>query len=110
MKSTTLGRRKESDVNQERIGVAFLADAGQTAVTGIDDGVIGQRHELAAKRVGDLVHRAAPQIGAANASGEERVACKQTRSKHGDSSGVFRQVEAHAPGSVAGSVNDAGLE
>src|SRR5580658_7797066 len=50
-------RGKDSGGDQKWIRVAFLADAGQTAVPRIADRLVRQLHQLAAKRVRDLVHR-----------------------------------------------------
>jgi hypothetical protein len=100
----------DSGGDQKRIGVALLADAGQAAVAGVHDGVVGQLHQLAAKRVRDLVHRTAPQIGAANAASKKRVARKKARSRYGDGARVLRQIEAYTAGRVSGSVHDVGLE
>jgi aminomethyltransferase len=79
-------------------------------VAWIDDGVVGQLHQLAAQRVRDLVHRTAPQIGAANAAGKKRVAREETRGGYGDGAGVLGQIEAYAARRVSGSVHDVGLE
>ena len=100
----------ESGCDQKGIGVAFFADAGEAAVTGIDDSVVGELHEFAADGFGDLFHGAAPEIGTADAAGEERVASKKARSRNGDGASVFREIEADAAGRVAGRVHYGGLE
>lgn len=76
----------------------------------IDDGVLGELHDLAADGVRDLAHRAAPQIGAADASGEKRVSGEKAGSGHKDGAGIFRQVEADAAGRVARGMDYAGLK
>src|SRR5271168_2221980 len=98
-------RRNFLGSDQEGIGVALLAYGCQAAVAGVDDGFIGQLHDLAANRVRDLIHRAAPEIRAANAAGEESVAGEEARRGNCDSAGIFRNVEAHAAWGVAGSMN-----
>ena len=60
--------------HQEGVGMALRADGGCDAVAGVDDGVVGEFKEFGADRVHDIFHGAAPEIGAANASSEERVA------------------------------------
>jgi len=97
-------------VNQKGISVAFLADAGHGAVAGMDDGIVGQLHEFAANRVGNLIHRAAPEVGASNAAGEESVACKKPRHRYGYAAHIFRKVKAYASRSMTGRMHDAGLE
>ena len=50
--------------------MALMADGGDGTVAREDDSVVGQVHQLGAERLHDLVHRAAPQVGAADAAGE----------------------------------------
>src|SRR5580692_6050378 len=110
LQSARRRNRKHSGIDQKRICVALLADAGQTTVSWIDDRFVGQLQQLAAQRVRDLVHRTAPQIGAANAACKKRVARKKAWSGNGDRAGVLWQIEAHAARRVSGSVHDVGLE
>lgn len=95
---------------EEGIGVALVADGGGRAMAGMDYGVVGEMHEFGFQRVDDLIERAAPKIGAANAAGEERVSGKELRFGEMDFTGILGEIQADTAGSVAGSVNDVGLE
>jgi len=108
-KSTTRGE-VYSGVDQEGIGIAFLANGGQRSVPGLHDSLIGQLHQLAEKRVPDLVHRTAPQIGAANAAREKCVTCKKSGGRQGDCSRVLGKVKGDTSRRVARSVDDFGFE
>src|SRR5271157_6344107 len=66
--------------------------------------------EFGFQRVDDLIERAAPKIGAANAAGEERVSGKELRFGEMDFTGILGEIQADTAGSVAGSVNNVGLE
>jgi len=90
--------------------VAFVADGGGGAMAGVDDSVVGEMHEFGFQRVDDLIERAAPKIGAANAAGEERVSGKELRFGEMDFTGILGEIQADTAGSVAGSVNNVGLE
>ncbi len=92
------------------IGVAFVADGGDGAVAGVDDGVVGEMHEFGFQRVDNLIEGAAPEIGAANAAGEKRVSGEELGLGEMDFTGVLGEIEADTAGRVAGSVNDVGLE
>ncbi len=108
-----MGRKKlrsESGCDEERICVALFADASERAVAGVNDCIVGELHEFAAERVRDLIHGAAPEIGAADTAGEKRVASEEARRRNSDGAGVFGQIEANAAGRVAGRMNDVGFE
>jgi hypothetical protein len=77
---------------KEGVGVALVADGGGRAVAGMDDGIIGELEELGLQGIHKLIIRAAPEIGAANAAGEEGVACKELRLGELDLAGVFGEI------------------
>ena len=58
---------------EKGIGGALLADGGHAAMPGIHNRLIGQDHQLLMNRAQNLLERAAPKVGAADASGEKRV-------------------------------------
>jgi hypothetical protein len=92
------------------IGVALVADGGGGTVAGMDDGVVGELEEFGFQGIHKLIKRAAPEIGAANAAGEEGVACKELRLGELDLAGVFGEIQRDAARGVTGGVNDIGLE
>src|SRR5258708_36591972 len=61
-----------------------MADGGDGTVAGEDDGLIGKMHQLCAERLHNLVHRAAPQICAADAAGKKSVSGKKLRRENFD--------------------------
>lgn len=95
---------------EEGVGVAFVADGGGGAVAGVNDGVVRELEEFGLNGIHDLIERAAPEIGAADAAGEERVSREELRLGELDGAGVFGEIQRDAAGRVAGSVNDIGLE
>ena len=90
--------------------MALAADVGGGAVAGVDDGVVGELEEFGLQGIHDLIERAAPEIGATDAAGEERVSREELRMGELDLAGILGEIEADAAGRVAGSVNDIGLE
>lgn len=101
------------------------------------DSIIGQMHQFCAQGIHDLLHRAAPEIGASDASGEESIAGEKLRREHdvfsravrsiwflsfvrsgglsalirgSDFSSVVGEIERDATGGVPRRVNDAGFE
>jgi len=86
--------------------VAFLADGGGKAVSGMHDGVIGKSEEFADERLHDFFHRAAPQIGAADAARKERVTREKDRRCDGNFAGVGRKKKAGTARRVARGMND----
>ncbi len=95
---------------EERVGVALAADGGAGAVAGVDDGVVGKLEEFGLQGIHDLIERAAPEIGAADAAGEECVSREELRLGELDAADVLGEIQTDAAGSMAGSVNDVGLE
>ena len=95
---------------EEGVGVALVADGGAGAVAGVDDGVVGELEEFGLDGIHDLIERAAPEIGAADAAGEERVSGEELRLGELDVAGIFGEIQGDATGRVAGSVNDIGLK
>lgn len=79
-------------------------------MAGVDDGVVGKLEEFGLQGIHDLIERAAPEIGAADAAGEEGVSRKELRLGELDAAGIFGEIQGDAAGRVAGSVNDVGLE
>jgi hypothetical protein len=90
--------------------MALAADGSGGAVAGVDDGVIGELEEFGLNGIHNFIQRAAPEIGAADAAGEERVSREELRLGELNWAGIFGEIEADAAGRVAGSVNDIGLE
>ena len=85
-----------------------MADGGAGSVAGMDDGGVRELHELAFQRGEDFVEGAAPKVGAADTSREERVAGEKLRLAEGGVTAVGGQVERNAAGGVTGSVDDVG--
>ena len=77
---------------EERIGVAFVADGGGGAVAGMDYGLVGEMEQFGSEGIDNLIERAAPQIGAANAAGEERVSGKELRFGELDFAGILGEI------------------
>ncbi len=88
----------ELPFDEERVGLAFIADGGEFAMAGHDYGFIGQGQQRVVQRAQYFLHRSAREIGAADGAGEECVACDQLF--------LGREVEADAAFSVAGGVED----
>ena len=95
---------------EEGVRVALVADGRGGAVAGVDDGVIRELEEFGLNGIHDLIERAAPEIGAADAAREEGVSRKELRLAELNGAGVFGEIQRDAAGRVAGSVNDIGLE
>ena len=90
--------------------MALAADGGAGAVAGVDDGVVGKLEEFGLQGIHDLIERAAPEIGAADAAGEECVSREELRLGELDAADVLGEIQTDAARSMAGSVNDVGLE
>src|SRR5207253_951078 len=56
-----------------------LTNGGDGPMGRMDDSVVRQVHQFSAQGIHDLLHGAAPQVGAANAPGKKRVAGKELR-------------------------------
>lgn len=69
--------------------MALVADGGAGAVAGVDDGVVGELEEFGLNGIHDLIKRAAPEIGAADAASEERVSGEELRLSELDVAGIF---------------------
>src|ERR1700757_624964 len=91
---------------QKGIGVALVADGGADAMARRDDGGLGKPQEFVVKGCHHLVERAAPQVSAADTSGEKSVPSKELRAGENGVVGVGGQVERNATWCVAGSVED----
>src|SRR4029077_2586237 len=76
----------------------------------INNGVIGKVQELLEQPVHHLFHRSSPQIGSANASGKQRVACKKLRRCDNHLSGIRRQKETRTAWRMARRVNHLRLQ
>src|SRR5947208_4487013 len=90
-------------VPHEGIGSSLFADCGGRAVAGKDRGLVRELQQRLADRAHLLIERTAPQIRAADASLEKRIAAEESRV-------VARQVKRHATGRVAGGVQDFELD
>lgn len=55
-------------MDQKRIRKAFLSDRRGKTVAGMNDSLVGKRHDFVLERMHDLLERPTPQIGAADAS------------------------------------------
>jgi len=77
---------------KEGVGVAFVADGGGGAVARVDDGVVRELEEFGLQGIHDLFVRAAPEIGAADAAGEERVSCEELRLGETDLAGILGEI------------------
>jgi hypothetical protein len=95
---------------EEGVGVAFVADGGGGAVAGVDNRVVREMEQFGFQGIDDLVQRAAPKIGAADAAGEKCIPGEELGFGELDCTSVLGEIEADAAGSVAGSVNYVGLE
>ena len=71
--SSPLGVTARMREFEKGVGGAFLADGGDAAMPGIHNRLIRQDQQLLMNRAQDSLERAAPKIGAADASGEKRV-------------------------------------
>lgn len=87
-----------------------MADGGGGTVAGMDDGVVGELEELGFQGIHKLIKRAAPEVGAADAAGKERVSREELRLGQLDLAGIFGEIQRDAAGGVTGGVNDIGLE
>ena len=87
-----------------------MADGGAGAMTRMNDGRFRQLHELLFERADDVVVGAAPEIGAANASGKEGIAGKELRLAEREVTAIVWKIKRDAARGVAGRVNDAGKE
>ena len=81
--------------------MAFLSDGGGKAVAGMHHGVVGKSEQFADERLHNFFQGATPEVRAANAAGEKRVACEKNRRGYGYLAGVGRKEEARAAWSVA---------
>jgi len=70
-----------------------VADGGGGAMAGVDDGVVGKLEEFGLQGIHDLIERAAPEIGAADAAGEEGVSRKELRLGEFDAAGIFGEIQ-----------------
>jgi len=95
---------------EEGVGVALAADGGGGTVAGVDDGVVGELEEFGLQGIHDLIERATPEIGAADAASEECVSREELRLGELDFTGILGEIQADAAGRVARSVNNIGLE
>lgn len=77
---------------EEGVGVALVADGGGGAVAGVDDGVVGELEEFGLQGIHNLIERAAPEIGAADAAGEECVSREELRLGEFDVAGILGQI------------------
>src|SRR5579885_708499 len=66
--------RAGSGLDKEGIRGALFPDGSESAVSRINERLVRQLQQLAAKRIHNLLHGTAPEVGTANAAGEERVA------------------------------------
>jgi len=85
--------------------VTFLADSSGKAVPGMDDGVVGKSKEFGDQRLHDFFRGTTPEVGAADAAREQRVASEKDRRGDRDLAGVGWKEKAGAAGCVTGSVN-----
>ncbi len=88
----------------------LLRDAGHGAMSGINNGLVGKLHDLAAQRVHDVVHRAAPEIGASDTPGEERVSSEELRRRSCDRARILGEVKTNTSGCMTRRVDDASFE
>jgi hypothetical protein len=90
--------------------MAFVADGGGGAVAGMDDGGVWELHEFVFERGDEFVEGAAPEVGAADAAGEERVAGKELRLSQRGVLAFRRQIQRNTSRGVPRGVNDVGEE
>src|ERR1035438_252679 len=62
---------------QKRVRLPLIADGGERAVSGHDDGLVRQGEYGAVQRLHDLFVRATRQVGAANGAREQRISRDQ---------------------------------
>ena len=84
-----------------------MTDSRAGAMTGMDDGGIGELEELVLERSDEFVVGTAPQVGSADTAGEERVAGEELRLAKTEIAAVIRKIERDAARTVARRVNDA---
>ena len=93
-------------MDKKWVGLAFFADACSWTVAWVHDGFVRELQKLASQRIEDYFHRAAPKVGASDASCEQRVAgVKLRRCRGGNFAGFLGDVERNATGAVAGRVH-----
>src|SRR5262245_19230687 len=84
---------------QEGIVPALMANSGRLAVAGDHDRVVVERHQFLLNGADDFLLRAAPEVGAPDALGEESVAGKKNVA-------IAGKVKSGATRSMAGRMND----
>src|SRR5260370_9685291 len=95
---------------QKRIRMPLLPNVGNGPMSGIDNRFVGELHHLAAQRVHDVVHRAAPEIGASDTPGEERVSSEELRRRSCDRARILGEVKTNTSGCMTRRVDDANFE
>src|SRR5260370_24568071 len=75
--------------------VAFVANRGEGTMARVDGRFVRQDHEFCPQRFHNLFHRAAPQVGAADASSKECVSGEQLRSRKYNFLPVLGSVFVH---------------
>ncbi len=90
--------------------MALLSDGGDGPMARIHGRFVREVHELCAKRIHNLLHGAAPQVGAADAACKERVPGEKLRRRDANFAGVVREIEAYAPRGVTGGMDHLCLE
>src|SRR5207253_8127810 len=88
---------------QKRIVALFVANCGRVAVTGNDERVVVEGHELLLNGAEYLLIGAAPEIGATDALHEERIARKQDIA-------IAREMKRRTAGRMAGRVDHTHLD
>src|SRR5271170_6833390 len=91
---------------QKGVAVFLMADGCAGAVPWMNDGGIGKLDNLFFQRVDEVIVRATPKIGAANASCKQRVARKQLRVAERAVAAVGWQKQRHATRCVPRRVHD----
>src|SRR5579871_1487131 len=97
--------RSELLLDEEGVAFAFAAYGGVFAVAGVDEGFVGELHEFVFEAGHDFVHGAAPEVGAADAAGKERVSGEEMWRGELDFAGIAGDVERDAARGVAGGVD-----
>ena len=96
-------------VIEKRVTSALLANGGDFAVARIDERIVGKLKDFLGEGLHDFFEGTAPEIGTADASGEEGVTGEQLRLAKLDLAGLLGEEKAHTPRSVPGSVEDLGM-
>jgi hypothetical protein len=91
------------------IAGALVTNGGDFAVAGINESVVGKLKDLLCERFHNLFEGTAPEIGAANAASEERVASEELGLAESNLASGLGKEKADAAGSVAGRVKDVGV-